>query len=369
MLTCRRLVLRSFHNPAMMRDTQPLVPALQDVTPQRVLSGEQPFVSPRERRYNLTPRPLQFASLQHFEDRYTELRRHALAVEGLSPKTVAWMQNAYASWWRLLRSTPARERAFLAGDAVEQQRLANDWIAWLRESGVSRTTIATYWHGLDAILRRLETQDGTFNPLAYLPRPKAASPLPRCLTRSVAEDLLQRVRHYPWRSSFEMHRNLAVVGLMLMAGLRRGEVIRLGYGDADLANRTLRIVRGKGRHGGKDRTAYMTPQLMMILADYMDARRKVVRTHPEFVSSTRRNGGIAEVTIRRLFSVMSRAMDMRISPHMLRHTYATLLRQSGVADRVAQELLGHSSLAMLQRYSHIFEGECVAEAARLRFEA
>jgi site-specific recombinase XerD len=50
---------------------------------------------------------------------------------------------------------------------------------------------------------------------------------------------------------------------------------------------------------------------------------------------------------------------------MLRHSYATMLRQAGVSDRVAMELLGHRSLAVLQRYSAIFDGECAAEAGRL----
>jgi len=208
-----------------------------------------------------------------------------------------------------------------------------------------------------------------FNPLSCLRPPKASPPLPKALTRDVAEQLLHRVRNLPWKTAFERHRNLALIGLMLLAGLRKGEVLRLTVSDVDLDAGTIRVERGKGKNGGKDRTAYATPQLLVLLGAYAEARRRAGKTHPEFLSSAgSANHGVGEVTIRRLFKVLAREMDMRLAPHMLRHTYATLLRQTGVADRVAQELLGHSSLAMLQRYSRVFDGECATEAARLRLD-
>ena len=74
---------------------------------------------------------------------------------------------------------------------------------------------------------------------------------------------------------------------------------------------------------------------------------------------------IGEVTIRRLFARIRAGTGIYVTPHMLRHSYATMLRQAGVSDRVAMELLGHRSLAVLQRYSAIFDGECAAEAGRL----
>ena len=61
-------------------------------------------------------------------------------------------------------------------------------------------------------------------------------------------------------------------------------------------------------------------------------------------------------------------LGFRFTPHLLRHTYATLLRQSDVPDRVAMDLLGHTSLAMLQRYSHVFDGEHQREAAKLHLD-
>jgi site-specific recombinase XerD len=322
----------------------------------------------RHPRFNLTPLPLQFPSLTHFGDRVAGVVSRSATVEGLSPRTVAWMNTSFRLFRRFLADDPNRERTFLSGDASRQMAIVGDWVMSLRARGVSHTSTATYWHGLKTTLRRLEAEDGCFNPTTLIQPPRAAAPLPRCLTRNDAVKLLRTLRNLQWRSDLERSRNEAVVGLMLMAGLRRGEVLRLEFADVHLAERTISIRRGKGRHGGKDRTSYMTPQLRDLLSAYIDERRRARRTHPEFITSVRRDGGIGEVSIRRLFKLLSSATGVHVTPHMLRHTYATLLRQSGVADRVAQELLGHSSLAMLQRYSHVFEGEYASEAAKLHFQ-
>ena len=149
--------------------------------------------------------------------------------------------------------------------------------------------------------------------------------------------------------------------------LRRGEVLRLENADVDLDAGTLRIRSGKGRHGGKDRTAYAPPQLREILAAYREQRRRAACTLPAFITFT---GGrpLGLGSLRRVLEVASKALGERVAPHLLRHTYATLLRQAGVPDRVAMDLLGHASLDMLQRYSHVLDGEHSREAAKLQLD-
>jgi integrase/recombinase XerD len=316
---------------------------------------------------NLTPVPLQFASAGHLETRLRALAIRAAAVEGLSPRSVAWMHVGVRCLVRFLRATNAEAR-FVSGIADDQMTVLQDWVAWQRSNGLGRTTVATYWRGTAAAFQRLEADTAMFNPFAMLRAPRPGRPLPRCLTCTDAERLLVAVHHAPWRSSFERARNVAMVGLMLMAGLRRGEVLRLRFGDVDVAARTIHVHAGKGRHGGKDRTAYATPQLAAMLEAYRAERRRAGKVSETFITSTRDDAPIGEVTVRRVFRRLSAIIKVHVSPHMLRHTYATLLRQSGVSDRVAQELLGHSSLAALQRYSHVYEGECASESARLRFD-
>jgi integrase/recombinase XerD len=97
-------------------------------------------------------------------------------------------------------------------------------------------------------------------------------------------------------------------------------------------------------------------------------RRKRRPATPRFFLSTRGDHAIADVTIRRLCRIVTTQAKIRISPHMLRHTCATLMRQSGIPDRLAMEQLGHSSLHILQRYSHVESGERQRELQRLTID-
>jgi integrase len=311
--------------------------------------------------------PLQFSSLQHLDLRVTDVLERARTVDGLKDSTLAWIRKAYRSYRTYLVETQG-ETIFLGGDLRLQMRLLEGWIAWLRAREVSRVGINTYWRGLRLLFRWLQQQDGTANPLLYIPTPRFGRLLPRCLPRSAAETILLFVRNYAWETALERTRNLAIVGLMLMAGLRRMEVVTLQYGDVNLDDATIQVRGGKGRFGGKDRVCYAPPQLVEVLRAYMAERRKAGRSHPEFITALRANHGVSPEPIRRMFERISKATGIRVSSHRLRHTYATLLRMSNVSDRVAMELLGHSSYAMLQRYSHVFTGEHRTEAAKLRFD-
>jgi integrase len=313
--------------------------------------------------------PLQFATLGAFL-RAAELAcRSDAAAQGLSENTLGWWLRTLGLFGRFLREAHA-ERAFLSGDLQHQILVIDRWITWLRKRNLSYVTVRTYWSAMTAIFQRLQRIHGMTNPLALLVPPRAGRIHPRALTRTEAERLLLVVRHYQWESDLLRARNLAVIGLMLLTGLRRGEVIRLEFGHVHIEDGSIFISRGKGKYGGKDRTAYMPPQLVTILAEYVALRQTATprRTHPEFITSTRRNGPVTKVIIRRLFERISGLVEFHVSPHMLRHTYATLLRQFGIADRVSMDLMGHESLTMLQRYSHVFEEEYAVEVQKLRLD-
>ncbi|MGZ5440317.1 MAG: tyrosine-type recombinase/integrase [Thermoanaerobaculia bacterium] len=283
-------------------------------------------------------------------------------VEGLNAATVKWTGNAYKMFRRFLQSAAQHRERFLSGDLEAQHRILEAWVAWLRDGNRSSVTINNYWRGLSLIIARINRERGMVNPLVFLPVPKFSRRQARHLTRDAAERVLTFVQHHQWSSRFEQARNLALVGLLLLAGMRRAEVTRLNFGDVSVANRTIRIVKGKGRYGGKDRTCYMTPQLRSMLAAYEAARATMRTASPAYLLTVRGERGISAAVIRHVLQQVSEALNLPVTPHALRHTYATLLRQSGVADRLAVDLMGHTSLEMLQRYSHVYSGE-LAEAA------
>lgn len=312
----------------------------------------------------LPVRPFQFSSLQHLDARVEELLGDVQRREALQPSTVRWLRDGYRAL-RVYLVAARAEAAFLSGDFVRQRDVLTSWTGWLVARGISRVTVRTHWRALASLCRRLEAADGLSNPFRWLPAPRVGRLLPKSLTRDAARTVLLFVRNYGWESRFARDRNTAIVGCMLLAGLRRSEVTKLRCEDVEEAAGIIHIRRGKGRDGGKDRTAYVPPQLRDMLALYRRERTSLRRGTPAFFSAIRRDAPVGGGAIRRLFDVISARTGIHVSPHMLRHTYATLLRQAGIADRVSMDLLGHAHLATLQRYSHVFEPEYLHEVGKL----
>lgn len=314
----------------------------------------------------LAPRtiPFAFPSLAHLDERAADARKRMIAVEALSEKTVVWAMNGYRVFRMYLTETQS-EKSFLAGELDVQMRVMEGWIAWLRTGGRSRVTVNNYWRALSILFVRIQRETGMVNPLVFLATPKIPKREAHYLTRDAAERVLAFVQHHDWGSEFERRRNLALVALLLLCGLRRGEAVKLRFGDVDLVSGVIHIRDGKGPGGGKDRTCQMNTQLRAILGAYVAIRRTRGSRDGAFLLAANRDGGIGTGGVVHLFKKISEAVGLRVTPHALRHTYATLLRQAGVPDRIAMELLGHTSLRMLQRYSHVYSGEREAAAERL----
>jgi site-specific recombinase XerD len=203
------------------------------------------------------------------------------------------------------------------------------------------------------------------NPLLFMASPRVGRRNPRFLPQQAAEDTLRFVVNRASGCDFERLRNATIVALMLLAGLRRGEVVRLRVGDVNLSDATLQIRMAKGPDGGKDRTAYMPPQLQRLIGEYLGELRKLPpRKHPELLTSMQ-NRPISAGMVNQLCIAISAESGIHIAPHILRHTYATLLRKYHVHDRIAMELMGHADLRMLLRYSHVEADEPRQAAQRL----
>jgi integrase len=311
------------------------------------------------------PIPLAFPSIAHMDERIATLIVDAHAAGGRKETTCRWVRASYRSFRTFLRVSNAESR-FVRGDVREQVTILRGWIAWLRQRPLTRSALNTVWRGVFTAFRWANRVDGTLNPCAFVPDPPRVGRLnPQFLPRHAAAAVLSFVNTHRWPSDFERSRNLATVALMMLAGLRFGEVLRLRMKHVDSRNETITIVDGKGPNGGKDRVAYMPPQLVRILRAYENEREAAGRSCDAYLTQVAGDRAIGEIAVRVLFKRISAAVDMRVTPHMLRHTFATLCRQSDVPDRLAMEMLGHSSLAMLQRYSHVEDGEVRAAARQV----
>lgn len=311
-----------------------------------------------------TGRLFQLPSAGHLDEVIERVIAHARDVRGVKASTIAWVSTAY----RLLRASLAElhlEPAFLSGDLPRQQAVLAAWITWMRHRGNLHSTINGHWRAARLLLKWAAEQTGMLNPFLWHPTPKASRAQSRWLAKRDAEGALHWVRHAPWKTRLELTRNMAIVGVMLYAGLRRGEVVALRYGDVDVEARVIHIVRGKGPNGGKSRPARIPTQLATILTAYKRERERAGRTHPEFFTSVRRARGIGPTAVRRLVCKVSAGTGHAITPHVLRHTQLTILHNAGVPTRTLQDLGGHSSLQMTERYTHVASDELQVAAEHL----
>jgi integrase/recombinase XerD len=165
-----------------------------------------------------------------------------------------------------------------------------------------------------------------------------------------------------WESSsshYRMLRNLALIDLLFATGIRVGEVSALDIRDFFVREAAFRV-QGKG---GRDRLAFIVDEeTVRIQRAHLEARGSIKTESPAlFINATGQRlstQGITNVVAR-----LRQAARIRrhVTPHMLRHTVATLLLRNGLDIRVVQEFLGHASIATTQRYTHVTKEHMVRE--------
>lgn len=152
-------------------------------------------------------------------------------------------------------------------------------------------------------------------------------------------------------------RNLALVDLLFATGMRVGEVSALNREDFSPVEA---IVRVKGK-GGRDRLAFVVDeQSLRIQQEHIEMRSHIDSKSPAlFLNATSER--LSTQGIANIISQFRKdaGIERHITPHMLRHTVATLLLRNGVDIRIVQEFLGHASIATTQRYTHITKDHLV----------
>jgi integrase/recombinase XerC len=189
------------------------------------------------------------------------------------------------------------------------------------------------------------------NPAEMLKAPKRDSRLPRHLT---VDEMFALLDFVPTQTLLQA-RDRAVLELLYSTGIRLSELVGLNRGDIDQCAGTV-LVRGKGR---KERIVPMGRKAAAILADYcarsqaLAGRHHSARRVPVFLNS--RGGRLSGRSVARLLDgwIERCGIAHKISPHAIRHSFATHLLNAGADMRGIQELLGHTSLATTQKYTHL----------------
>jgi site-specific recombinase XerD len=173
--------------------------------------------------------------------------------------------------------------------------------------------------------------------------------LPRILT----EEETMRLLEQPTRRYYAPHRDYLYMRVMLKAGLRSAEATALRPEHVDLMSGKVMVREGKG---AKDRTLWIGEELLEELRDWMDRRPESDSLLP-----TRKGTQVATSHLRRSVKRYARKASLsgldRISPHTLRHTFATRLYRETGNIRMVQKALGHSDLSTTMIYTHVVDEE------------
>ena len=175
--------------------------------------------------------------------------------------------------------------------------------------------------------------------------------LPRNLGKRDLRLLLQGVRNGDGSASASRLLIQVTVELLLTTGIRVGEACSIRLRDIDLEGRTIRIM-GKG---SRERHVFLIDsQLLKLVRRYLKARASLSPPTDHLLVTTRGTQASTDYIRRKLHEVAKAAKVGRtVTPHMLRHTAATQLLECGVDIRFVQRLLGHSSIATTEIYTHV----------------
>jgi integrase/recombinase XerC len=271
----------------------------------------------------------------HLEQRARGVSPHTFrAQKGDLEKLVAHaIQDSWAGW----EVTPRILRRF----ALELGARGLDPASQARVLSTARGFFRWLW----------DTGRIAINPASGLRNPKQAIKLPGFLTEGESNSLLD----LPAAVDFSSARLRCLLELLYASGLRVSELVGLDLQDVLFEQRTLRVM-GKG---SKERLVPFHPEAAEVLQNYLHFRgihlelKSLPPTAAIFLNL--RGGRLTTTSVRNLLqkAVEGAALRARISPHALRHSFASHLLAHGMDLRAIQELLGHASLSTTQRYTHL----------------
>jgi integrase/recombinase XerC len=226
-----------------------------------------------------------------------------------------------------------------------------DYLFTLMKSGQARSYVRLQFSALRSFYQFLAARKRMRrNPVREVHLPKIEKKLPLVLTRHQVEELLTApTREKKNRAApvWMPLRDIAIMELFYSSGLRLSELAALDVGDCDPYTESVRVF-GKGR---KERVCPVGLPALEAISRYRAAAN--VHAGPLFINKARRR-----ISVRSIWLVLKRyvrhtSIPISISPHKLRHSFATHMLDRGADLRSVQALLGHASLSTTQIYTHV----------------
>lgn len=268
----------------------------------------------------------------------------ALAEQGLASRSIDAYRQDLSDFTRFLVARGARSPARVQHAAITV------YLINLRRQGRAASTVKRRIAAIRSFYKYLQRE----GVLAHDPTLDLASPrLPRRLPRILTVIEVERLLAGPNPSLREGVRDKALLELMYATGLRVSETVGLDLSDLDLAHEVVRCV-GKGN---KERLVPLGSQAVRALREYLGkARPRLARRHSTQALFVSRLGGrFSRQGCWKLIRRYARRSGITtpVTPHTLRHSFATHLLEGGADLRAVQEMLGHATISMTQVYTHL----------------
>lgn len=280
-------------------------------------------------------------------DQYLDMFAQYVAIEkGLARNTLV----AYAADLQRFRSFLQAQGKLRAEETTREDIIA--YLAARRQQGITSRSTARELVAIKTFFRFLHAQqDLALPPITQLHSPRHALHLPSVLTHAEVDRLLDA----PDTSTPLGKRDAALLELLYATGLRASELIALTLDDVHAAMHSIKVL-GKG---GKERLVPIGEVAMVQLGDYLlEGRPKLAKarqTNYLFI-----NRSAQHLTRQGLWKIIKRyiallAIEKPVSPHTLRHSFATHLLEGGADLRSLQQMLGHADISTTQIYTHIVQ--------------
>ncbi|MGZ5503749.1 MAG: site-specific tyrosine recombinase/integron integrase [Chthoniobacterales bacterium] len=268
--------------------------------------------------------------------RFLDVERNA------SPRTVTVYRQALAAF-----------RGVRPNESWKKQTADNfrDYLFEAMKKKQARSYIRLQFSAFRTFYKFLAERKGLRrDPVRELELPKAEKRLPLVLSRQQIDDLLGAPLRVPKEKSAPSWmplRDAAIMELFYSSGLRLAELASLNVADVDVYTESVRVL-GKGR---KERVCPVGAPALEAVSRYRSAAN--VQSGPLFINKQRRR-----ISVRSIWLILKRylrhtSIPVSISPHKLRHSFATHMLDSGADLRSVQALLGHASLSTTQIYTHV----------------
>ena len=238
----------------------------------------------------------------------------------------------------------------ISAECVDVQQL-RDFLQWLAENGISARTQARIISGIKQFFKSLLIEERIEKePTALLDVPRVGRKLPSGLSLEQVVYVINAVDD----SRQDGQRNRAILVTLYSCGLRVSELVELKISNISFENNYIRV-EGKGR---KERLVPMNQKVSEALLRYIEGCRNLVPVNPtdsDIVFLNKRGEHLSRVMVFYIIkkAVKDAGLDIVVSPHTFRHSFATHLIAGGANVRAVQEMLGHESIITTEIYTHL----------------